>query len=286
MNPPRLIIVTGKGGTGKSTVAAALALALARRRPTILADLDQRGSAARLLGGRSARIELLTLHPRRELEAFVERIVPLGAIARRMLESRTFAYVTAALPGLEGFLMMERLRILAGDAALHDCYVVVDAPATGSALELLSVARGVIEIAPRGTLNRLAGNITNFLRDPSLFGVLLTLRPERLATHETIEAGRALEPAIGQAPYAVVLNGVTSPLFTSQEARLALGLQDGHGDLAMRRRAMSEAAASARAELGRLSRRCVELPMMFTRTIGAHEVHALSEGLARGLLDD
>ena len=46
----RLILVTGKGGTGKSTVAAALALGLARRRPTTLVDLDQRMWAARMLG--------------------------------------------------------------------------------------------------------------------------------------------------------------------------------------------------------------------------------------------
>ena len=47
---PRLIFVTGKGGTGKSTIAAALALALARYRPVSLADLDRRLSAMRLLG--------------------------------------------------------------------------------------------------------------------------------------------------------------------------------------------------------------------------------------------
>ena len=46
----RLILVTGKGGTGKSAVAAALALCLARRRPTLLVDLDQRMWAARMLG--------------------------------------------------------------------------------------------------------------------------------------------------------------------------------------------------------------------------------------------
>src|SRR5438067_4105056 len=141
---PRLIFLTGKGGTGKSTVAAAMALALARHRPTLLADLDQRGSAAHLLGlatngsgpqSAAPQLDVLTLSPRRELEAFIERIVPLRAVARRMLKSQTFGYVTAALPGLEAFLMLERLRDLAGEAARSDRYVVVDAPATGTALE-------------------------------------------------------------------------------------------------------------------------------------------------------
>src|SRR5580658_9651816 len=142
----RLILVTGKGGTGKSTVAAALALGLARRRPTTLVDLDQRMWAARMLGiepdnnlDAIANLETISLSASAELEAFIERIVPIKAVARRMLQSRTFGYVSAALPGLAAFMMLERLRIMAGRAALEDRYVVVDAPATGSTLELLSV---------------------------------------------------------------------------------------------------------------------------------------------------
>src|SRR5260221_6938229 len=110
MTLPRLIFVTGKGGTGKSTVAAALALALSRRRSTTLSDLDGRQSAARLLGATvnqdrdavsSDALEVIAITPQGELEAFIHRIVPLRAVSRRMLQSRTFGYVTAALPGLE-----------------------------------------------------------------------------------------------------------------------------------------------------------------------------------------
>src|SRR5271170_2453580 len=81
MTLPRLIFVTGKGGTGKSTVAAALALALSRRRPTTLADLDRRLSAAALLGAVphnsnvikvTGSLDVIALTPRTELEAFIE----------------------------------------------------------------------------------------------------------------------------------------------------------------------------------------------------------------------
>ena len=98
MAPARLIFLTGKGGTGKSTLAAALGLALARRRPTTVADLDQRRSVARLLGAEigpagSARVsdslEVASFTPRTELEAFVERIVPVKMLSRRMLRSRS-----------------------------------------------------------------------------------------------------------------------------------------------------------------------------------------------------
>ena len=240
----RLILVTGKGGTGKSAVAAALALCLARRRPTTLVDLDQRMWAARMLGigpregsregsdddalrrndaaatanlDAIANLETISLSAATELEAFIERIVPIKAVARRMLQSRTFGYVSAALPGLEAFLMLERLRIIAGRAALEDRYAVVDAPATGSALELLSVPGALKQIAPLGTLNRLAANVEGFLADASRFAVMLTLTPQELALREALEASDILRGRLGISVAAAALNCVPHPLFSARE---------------------------------------------------------------------
>lgn len=107
---PRVLFLTGKGGPGKSTVAAALALS--RRRPTTLADLDPRLCAAAMLNATpvdsnraavSDSLDAIALTPRAELEVFIEKIVPFRAISRRMLRSRTFGHVTAAVPGLEAF---------------------------------------------------------------------------------------------------------------------------------------------------------------------------------------
>ena len=140
---------------------------LAGVRPTILADLDQRGSAARLLHGNRAadessradeRLEVCSLSSRRELQRFIQRIVPVRMISERMLGSRTFTYVTSALPGLQAFLLLARLSSLAGEAAREDRYVVVDGLSTGASLELLSVAMGIKNLAPAGTLNRMAVN--------------------------------------------------------------------------------------------------------------------------------
>src|ERR1700691_6164767 len=239
---PRLIFVTGKGGTGKSTVAAALACAMARRRPTTLADLDGQQSAAHILGHHASAapdargapdvrvginhasnattildgaLELAALTPRAELDAFIQRIVPLRAISRRMLKSRTFGYVTAALPGLEAFLMIERLRLMAGRAALEDRFAVVDAPATGHALELLAVARTIAGLAPIGTLNRLARAVEEFLADRNRFGVVLTVVPEELALREAIEAPGTLREKLGIESVSAILNGVAPALFTA-----------------------------------------------------------------------
>jgi len=300
----RLILVTGKGGTGKSAVAAALALSLARRRPTLLVDLDQRMWAARMLGieprGDSdngavnpraianpdaiANLETISLSAGAELEAFIERIVPIKAVARRMLQSRTFGYVSAALPGLEAFLMLERLRIVAGRAALEDRYAVVDAPATGSAIELLSVPSALKQIAPLGTLNRLAANVESFLADAARFAVMLTLTPQELALREALEASDVLRGRLGVSVAAAALNCVPHPLFSQRELDEidafgvpgASGAHPGCALLARWRDGAGRFAAQARREASRAGLSVVELPMLFSPAMGRAELEVLS----------
>jgi Mrp family chromosome partitioning ATPase len=289
---PRLIFVTGKGGTGKSTIAAALALALARHRPASLADLDRRLSAARLLGASlngasSAHInetlEVFALTPRVELEAFIGRIVPIRAVARRMLRSRTFGFVTAALPGLEAFLMLERLRLMADEAAKEDRFVVVDGPGTGNAIELLSVARGIKQLAPFGTLNRLASGVEEFLTDASRCGVLITLLPEELALREALEAIATMREKLGLSCVAAALNCVPGALFTTAEMTKVRQL-GAHAELAERRRASAEFASMARERLEHAGIDVVELPMMFRRSLGQRELAELGRKLVSALL--
>lgn len=291
---PRLIFVTGKGGAGKSTIAAALTLAIARRGPATLADLDRRFSAARIIGadaggGKTARagenVETLALTPRAELEAFIERIVPLKAISRRMLRSRTFGYVTAALPGLEAFLMLERLRAIADAGLARDRFAVIDGPATGGAIELLSVARGVKRLAPHGTLHRLACDVENFLRDPARFGVILATTPQQLALRETIDAANRIRDDLGVSCVAAILNGVAEAIFTPGEIA-AIRHLDGHAELARRRRATAEAAVLARARLMRAGLNPIAAPFLFSASIERAEAETLADALAAGLLDE
>jgi arsenite/tail-anchored protein-transporting ATPase len=288
----RLILVTGKGGAGKSTVAAALALALSRQRPTTLVDLDQRMSAARMLGigpcesragvncdsGSIADLDICSLSAQEELKIFIERIVPLKAIARRMLRSRTFGYVSAALPGLEAFLMLERLRILSARAAAENRFVVADAPATGSALELLSVAGGIKKIAPLGTLNRLAAGGESFLRDASRFAVMLTLTPHELALREALEAADILRGRLGVSVAAAALNCVPAALISASELA-TLGRHPECCRLAEWRLGAGRSAAHAHRQASRARLRVVELPMLFGREIGRRELEELSRAL-------
>jgi arsenite-transporting ATPase len=290
---PRLIFVTGKGGTGKSTVAAAMALALSRRRATTLADLDRRRSALRLLGFRDGdggakpaplgeHLDGIALTPHAELENFIERIVPVKAISRRMLQSRTFGYVTAALPGLEAFLMLERLRIMAGEAALKDRFIVVDGAASGSALEFLSVADGVKGIAPTGTLNRLASGVHTFLIDSARFGVVITVSPEEMALREALETADALRNRLGIKWIVAVLNSTSKVLFDAADIA-ALTPFKAHAQLALRRNAIAEYTIRAREQLTAAGLRVLELPTLFLPELGKREATQLADKLEPAL---
>jgi arsenite/tail-anchored protein-transporting ATPase len=292
MQLPRVLFVTGKGGTGKSTVAAALAVALSQRRSTVLADLSTHLGAAALLGAArcddqtvrlSESLEAVALSQRAELNSFIKRLVPLTAISERMLRSRTFGYVTAALPGLEAFLLLERLRMMAGEAALHDRYVVIDAPATGTALELLAVATAVKGVAPVGTLRRLADDVQEFLTDPHRFAVLITVTPEDLSVRETLATAETLKSARGIEVAGAILNRSTNALFEEHELE-QLGALQAHRLLAQRRLAERASAISARRELKRAGLVTFELPMLYRAAIGRREISALARVLAAGLV--
>ncbi len=288
MEWPRLTFVIGKGGAGKSTVSTALATHLAGIRPAVLADLDQRGSAARLLGIRppdgemvraGERLDICSLSARRELEHFIERIVPVRMISNRMLGSRTFSYVTAALPGLQAFLLLSRLSSMAGEAAREDHHVVVDALSTGASLELLSVAAGVRNLAAAGTLNRMAAELETFIADPHRFGVAIVVSPQELALREALEAAGRLRDQFRINRVVAILNGVAAPIFTRAEAEQAMAADPEHAGLIRRRLDLDAAARRVRKELGAAGLEVIELPMLFTAAVGKAEVARLSRSL-------
>lgn len=300
MGIARLTLVTGKGGTGKSALAAALALRLSAEYPTTLIDLDQRLSAARMLeistaGGASeekfggggatstARLETLSISPRSELEAFIGRIVPIRSVARRMLKSRTFGYVSAALPGLEAFLMLERLRIIAEHAAELDGYAVADAPATGSALELLGVPAALKKLAPLGTLNRLAVEVENFVKDAAMFSVVLTMTPHQLALREALEASDVLRGVLGVNVTGVVLNRAAHPLFVAEEMHALRG-DPALERIARWRDGMAGVGARARRDALRAGLTVTELPMLFSMDMGPGEIEELGRAIGSHLL--
>jgi anion-transporting ArsA/GET3 family ATPase len=227
----QLLVVTGKGGTGKTTVAAALAVAAAQRgRRTLVVEVEGRQGLAAPFGRRSIgyrevklaeRINGLAVDPEASLREYLGRY-GFAPLARLLSWARLTSFVTAAAPGLGDILLVgkvwEAVTRRTRDGRVYDL-VVLDAPPTGRVAPFLRAPETVAELARVGPIRHQADRVKELLDDPERTAMVLTCLPEELPVTETIEAAgilRAAELPLG----AVVANQVTPDQLGSRAGRL------------------------------------------------------------------
>lgn len=196
----RLLIVGGKGGTGKSIVAASLAeLSAFRNQRTLLISADGSPGAAGLFGVTPEHkatevrrnLSVLQIDSEESLSEFVAlQLGPLAGIAGPV--AKAFSFVATAAPGVAELLLVGKYahEARSGDWDL----VVVDAASSGHLLGELGAPEGVAVIAPVGRLARETGWIVALLRDPDITTVINVTLAEEVPVSETIEfVGRLSE---------------------------------------------------------------------------------------------
>jgi anion-transporting ArsA/GET3 family ATPase len=301
----RLVLVTGKGGVGKTTVAAALGLAAARRgKRTVLCEVAEQERLAAIFGASEighSEVELapglfaISVDPERAKEEWLGYQLGSGTLAGVLGGSRIFQYLTAAAPGLSELVTIGKVWDLAQlerrtGGSVFDL-AIVDAPATGHGLAMLRAPRTFVGVAKVGPIARQAATIDAFLRDDASTGVLVTALPEEMPVNETIEFERSLRDELGMGVDAIVVNALHPQRFSAAEARTLESL-DGRAGPAARaalRAALSEhrRARAEHAQLRRL-RRAAEapvatLPRIFEPELGIDELERLSAELERRL---
>ena len=267
----RLLFVSGKGGVGKTTTTAALALyAFRRRKRVLIVELSPYGRIRELLGGPEPKsepveiqphLELVRIDPRDALEEFLQGILPVRAIRQRLLQSSSFTILTAAAPGIEEFLVLSKIVSLEGRRRglrrrpAWDL-ILVDSPATGHSLPFLSTARTLAEMMPVGPIGKMAAEVGAVLADPQRCAAVVVTIPEEMAVNETIEitAGFRKSGAIGVGP--VIVNAMWPERFSAEESRWLLAAGDPGDPLLAagryhveRRRRAEEHLVRIRAEL-------------------------------------
>jgi anion-transporting ArsA/GET3 family ATPase len=277
----RLVFVTGKGGVGKTTVAACLARVAARR--------GQRVIVCEVAGDESwhdevevaPQIHSIAVDPEHAMREYLTDQVG-GALSKVMTSSRIFTYLAAAAPGLRELLMIGKVWDLAqlderrtGDTPYD--LVILDAPATGHALGMLRTPRTFRDVARVGPISRQAGKIDAFLTDPQLTGIVAVAAPEEMPVNETIDFITALGEDMHMKPDAVVVNGVYPERFRDPEVAAieAVGV-----DAPQLRAALSSArrARHHRNQVRRLRRRApaITLPFLFQPALDGAGVERLS----------
>jgi hypothetical protein len=250
----RLVFVTGKGGVGRTTVAAVLGLVGAGRGlRTIVATVGGRDDLRRLVTGadqpppaggrrRQARArdpagpgevrgderELspglfsIGIDPQRAMEEYLRDQLPVAALADLLGSSRTFGYLAAATPGLRELLTVGKIWELgqperrAAGGKPYDL-VIVDGPATGYGVGLLAAPRTFAGLARRGPIAGHGATIHATLVDPLVTGVVGVGRAEEAAVNEVLETRDRLRAELGIELEGVIVNAVHGRRFSARD---------------------------------------------------------------------
>ena len=290
----RLLVVTGKGGVGKTTVAAALGLVAARAgKRTIVAEVARRSDVASVFDRAGSKpfeeVELapglfhISIDPQDALEEYLRDQLPSGPLADILARSRVFGLLAAATPGMRELLTVGKLWELAQldrrtpGADPYDL-VVVDAPATGHGVAVLTAPRTFAAAAGTGPVARQGRKIDATLSDPQQTAVVAVARAEELAVTETGELRTALQAAMGLPIERVVANALDPDRFDDDEAR-RLRAHASHPAVARALRG-HERALRQRAQLARLAGLCDQEPARLELHPGGPELERLADELA------
>ncbi|MER7004662.1 ArsA-related P-loop ATPase [Dactylosporangium sp. NPDC000555] len=290
--PARLHVVTGKGGTGKTTVAAALALALARDgKRTLLIEVEARQGIAQLFdrdplpyqelriatarGGGEMRA--LAVDVEEALLEYLEMFYRLGVAGRALRKVGAVDFATTIAPGLRDVLLTGKIKEAVTRTAdgrrVYDA-VVLDAPPTGRIGRFLNVTAETARLAKIGPIKTQSEGVAAILRSPMTAVHVVTLL-EEMPVQETADAIDELT-RLGIPIGTVIVNATRPPVLAGvklTQADLRRGLaaagvtadKDLLGGLVGEARAYQTrvaAEASLRAELQGLGRPLVELPVV------------------------
>lgn len=304
----RLLWVLGKGGVGRTTIAAALGLLGARRGArTIVAEVSARGELPDLFGNSAADGEMelapglwtIQVDTRRALDEYLHGHLPLRMLADVVGATRLINYLAAATPGLRELLNTGKVWELAQPqrrVPLADPYelVVADAPASGHALGLLTAPRSFARTAQAGPIARQGGRIDEMLHDRARTGLIGVTRPAEAAVTELLELRASLRESADLDLDLVVVNYLPPAGASGADAQ---DLDDALRDAALTADARAAIQRTlfeerlrrvALEQVARLERELegvpvIELPALYVERVGRAEVESLSERLEAAL---
>jgi anion-transporting ArsA/GET3 family ATPase len=306
LSDKRMLFVTGKGGVGKSTVAAALGLAAARRGlRTIVAELTGQDRVADAFGrtdgaGHAHELRLadnlftISIDPQHALDDYLR--LKAGALAGVLSGSRTFHAFLSATPGMRELLTLGKAWELAQPerrAAGAEPYdlVVIDAPATGHGIAALRTPRTFAEIARVGPIAGQGRTLDASFTDPAQTAVIAVALAEEMPVNETLVLRRRLRDELGIELALAIVNALVPDRLGPRQARrvadaLALARPStSPAVLAALQAAHSEhvRAGAQRAQVARLAEGLgadpASLPYLFTPTVDRDGLELLADRL-------
>lgn len=309
----RLLFVTGKGGVGKTTIAAALALlAAGEGRRTLVCEVDTKGDLAGAyevppLAFEARQLQsglfAMAMDTEASLREYLAVQLKMPRLSRLGAMARTFDFLANAAPGIKEILSVGKLAWEVRKR--HYDLVVVDAASSGHIVGQLRAPQAINELLSVGLVREQTGWMLDLLADAAVTGVVVVAAPEEMPVTETLELVDELATT-GVDLAAVVVNRVLPELFGRAEEEIFDRLSEPAGvaalatalgrpvspvleaaRLAVRLR-RTRAAHLVRLRQGLAARRGAGLPILyvpelFSRSHGRRATHQVAEALAAEL---
>lgn len=306
----QLLFVTGKGGVGKSTVAAALGLLAAEAgKKTLVCEVDAKGNLADFYESGDTAFEARELQPNlwamsmnteESLKEYLSLQLRIPLIARIGPIARTFDFIANAAPGVKEILTVGKVAWEVQERNYD--LVIVDSVASGHIIGQLNAPVGINELVQVGVVRNQTQWMLDILEDPARTGVVIVSAPEEMPTTETIELVGRLDEETNVDLAAIVVNRVLPELFTEREEVIFERLRDPSavatlaeavdGDPQPILDAADLAVTLRRTRAGHLTvlREAMDptlpllyLPYLFTRSHGARATRQVAELLGQEL---
>lgn len=301
----RLVLVVGKGGVGRSTVAASIAAASARRgRKTLLYEFnanDRFGDffgRAQPVGEQIVRLRenlhAVNTSPAAALHEYGLMVLRFERVYKMVFENRVSRAFIRAIPGLDDYSILGKAWYHTteerGGRPIWDT-LVFDMAASGHSLSMLRIPKVILETVPEGPLTRDARTLIDLLRDPARTAIVLTTLAEEMPVNEARELTASLDRELGlrvshlvvnqiypdHAPVGSPVEAVLDRLLEAEALPPELEAVRDHANLGRRRRRLSERYLAELAEAIDAPR--AELPLLFSPSLGPDEIEQLSQTL-------
>jgi anion-transporting ArsA/GET3 family ATPase len=212
----KLVFVTGKGGTGKTTVASALALlAASQGKRVLICEGDGKGELAGYYEAPPTAFKekevqpglfAMTMNTEASLREYLKLQLHVPIVGRIGPVAKAFDFLATAAPGVREILTVGKL-----------CFEVLDAPATGHIVGQLAAPQAVNGLVKVGLIRTQTDWMLEMLSDPAITGLMAVCTPEEMPVSETIELADRVRRETTVQLAAVVVNRVLPELFGRNE---------------------------------------------------------------------
>jgi anion-transporting ArsA/GET3 family ATPase len=231
----RLVVVSGKGGVGKSALAAAIALAAAKAgKRTLVCEVNTKERVTQLLGHPPVGPEVRKLEqnlwavdvrPQEAMREYALMQIKFKTVYNAVFENRFVRYFLRFIPSLQELVMLGKIlyhvKETLPDGSPRFDLVVMDAPATGHAISYLSVPQVILDTVPPGPMSKEAQWMRDMLTDPKRTCAVLVSLPEEMPVNETVDLYAALKDRVKMPVAATVLNAFIPERFSAAEVEAA-----------------------------------------------------------------